>query len=902
MQLTLKLRFHTQFGQSLFVTGQHPLLGGGDLERALPLAYVNDEFWQVTLTIPNGTVIPEGGVVYNYVLRQADGSSTIDWGTDRVLTAGLLEPADVLIVDSWNAAGFPANAFYTEPFQQVLLRENQTGFTAGAPGQATHTFKVKAPLLARGQTLCLLGSAHALGSWDTLNPALLNRTPGEDYLSLAINLADELFPLEYKYGVYDLERRFLLAYEAGENRRLDGRHNAGQQVVLHDGFARLPADTWRGAGVAIPVFSLRSAQSFGVGEFTDLKRLADWCQQAGLKIIQILPVNDTTSTHTWADSYPYSAISAFALNPIYLNLADVATGANKTKLKKLEAERQRLNALPELDYSAVMKAKREFLKDIFPSQKAGTFRSQGYRDFFAGNKHWLAPFAVFCVLRDRYGTADARQWPAHRRCTPDEIAALTAEEAPDYDDIAFHFFVQYQLHRQLQEAADHAHERGIILKGDIAIGVSRNSADTWESPELYDLSVQAGAPPDPFSDKGQNWGFPTYNWPRMMGDGFNWWKRRFGQMGHYFDAFRVDHILGFFRIWSIPNHAVEGILGYFVPALPVRLEEFAERGIPFDRARHLEPFITDAVLTEMFGSAADSVRRTYLQPSTPGQYALRPEFASQRQVKQHFAALDDTDANQRLKQGLFDLISNVLFVETEAAGGRHLHCRFFMEKTASFRALDAQTQAQLRELYVDYFFRRQDGFWMQQAMQKLPALKRVTNMLICGEDLGLVPACVPDVMKGLGLLSLEIQRMPKNPGQTFSRPADAPYLSVVTPSTHDMSTIRGWWTEDAGLRQRFFNEELGLPGEAPADCSGALNEAVVRQHLASPAMWSIFQLQDLLGMDESLRRNDPHAERINIPAQPNHYWRYRMHLTLESLQNATRFNEHLRTLVRQNGR
>jgi 4-alpha-glucanotransferase len=251
---------------------------------------------------------------------------------------------------------------------------------------------------------------------------------------------------------------------------------------------------------------------------------------------------------------------------------------------------------------------------------------------------------------------------------------------------------------------------------------------------------------------------------------------------------------------------------------------------------------------------------------------------------------------------LFDLISNVLLLEVDGSDGRQFHFRFHIEKTTSFRALDAQTQGQLMDLYVDYFFRRQDSFWHQQALQKLPALKRVTNMLVCGEDLGLVPACVPDVMRDLGLLSLEIQRMPKTPGRTFSRPAEAPYLSVVTPATHDMSTIRGWWEENAQLTQQFYNEELGQAGTAPAKCSGALNEAVVRQHLASPAMWSIFQLQDLLGMDEALRRADVEVERINIPANTKHYWRYRMHLTVETLQSAVAFNAHLGSLLREHGR
>jgi 4-alpha-glucanotransferase len=244
------------------------------------------------------------------------------------------------------------------------------------------------------------------------------------------------------------------------------------------------------------------------------------------------------------------------------------------------------------------------------------------------------------------------------------------------------------------------------------------------------------------------------------------------------------------------------------------------------------------------------------------------------------------------------LISNVILLE---AGGK-LHFRFAMEQTSSFKGLPAETQARLRDLYVDYFFRRQDDFWRREAMQKLPALKRVTDMLICGEDLGLVPACVPEVMRELGFLSLEIQRMPKALGQEFSRPADAPYLSVVTPATHDMSTIRGWWEENPELTQRFFNHVLGLPGEAPKTAEPWIVQSAVRQHLASPAMWSIFQWQDLVGMDGGLRRENVAAERINVPGTPNFYWRYRQHLTLEKMLRADEFNSHLRQMLAESGR
>ena len=225
-----------------------------------------------------------------------------------------------------------------------------------------------------------------------------------------------------------------------------------------------------------------------------------------------------------------------------------------------------------------------------------------------------------------------------------------------------------------------------------------------------------------------------------------------------------------------------------------------------------------------------------------------------------------------------------------------------MENTPSFRYLDWNTQQQLKDLYVDFFYRRQDHFWKDEAMMKLPPLKESTNMLICGEDLGMVPACVPEVMKQLGILSLEIQRMPKDSQKEFFHPADAPYLSVITPSTHDMSTIRGWWEEDRGKTQRFFNHELGQWGDAPWFCEPWINKAIVIQHLYSPAMWSIFQLQDLLGMSESIRRENPHDERINVPANPKNYWKYRIHLTLEDLIGEKDFNEEFKGYIDSSGR
>ncbi|HEX3025080.1 MAG TPA: 4-alpha-glucanotransferase [Chitinophagaceae bacterium] len=899
LKITFQLKYRTQYGQNLYITGNHPLLGNGDTNKALPLRYLNEELWSISIEIDK-TV--NYAINYNYILQNADGTFSYDWGSDKTFNPSTTCADEILMLDSWNYAGYYENAFYSEAFKNVLLKSGYTKAKIAEPETFTHIFKIKAPLLTKGQTVFISGNANALNDWNKEKIILMSRAEGDDFYEVKLNLGNEMFPIAYKYGVYDIQKKKIVRYEDGNNRLLYNFLTGNKITVLNDGFAFLPNNTWKGTGVAIPVFSLRSEKSFGVGEFSDLKLLVDWAKQTGLKLIQILPINDTTATHTWQDSYPYAAISAFALHPIYLDLSKMVSDENKILLEDLEDDRIRLNILDAIDYETVLNTKIKFIKQIYPSQKDKTFASSSYKKYFETNKHWLIPYAVFCYLRDQNGTSDFNQWKAYKNYKAEDIAELTSEKSEVYNDIAINYFMQYHLHLQLKEANEYAHQNGIVLKGDIAIGIYRYGADAWQQTDLFNMNVQAGAPPDDFAVKGQNWGFPTYNWHRMREDGFAWWKSRFEQMNYYFDAFRIDHILGFFRIWSIPMHAVEGIMGHFVPAIPVHLNEFNSRGIWFDYNRYTKPFINDNVLWEIFGYDQEYVKNNFLNGDGFGNYALKPEFATQRQVEEYIAGWDKNDFANKIKLGLFDLISNVILFEAEGLNGQQYHFRFAMNSTSSFKNLDGNTQDQLNELYVNYFFRRQDDFWMKEALQKLPALKRVTNMLVCGEDLGLVPSCVPDVMRQLGLLSLEIQRMPKDPKKEFFHPDDAPYLSVITPSTHDMSTIRGWWEEDKIRIQKFYNHELGQWGEAPYYCEAWINKAIVVQHLNSPAMWSIFQLQDILGTNEMLRRNNPDEERINVPSNPKHFWRYRMHLTLENLLQQKTFNDEFAGYIKTSGR
>ncbi len=545
-----------------------------------------------------------------------------------------------------------------------------------------------------------------------------------------------------------------------------------------------PTGPWRGAGVALPVFALRSRNGLGVGEFPDLKLLVDWAVATGLKLVQVLPINDTVATHTWVDSYPYAAISVFALHPQYLSLDAIAPLQDSAARQEIEQLREEFNAKDFVDYEPVMNAKWKFVKLLYQQEKAKFLADPEFQAFRVEQASWLAPYAAFSALRDRFGTADFSQWPEEFR-TPAQVAELTREDGPDFDEFGVHFFTQFHLDKQLREAVNYARQHGVVVKGDLPIGIYRHSVDAWTQPELYHMHQQAGAPPDDFSVTGQNWRFPTYNWERMAEDGYAWWKQRMGTLARYFDALRIDHILGFFRIWEIPGHSVEGLLGHFSPALPLHQHEIEQRIGWFDYGRLVEPYIRWHMLQRIFHGQAQPVFDEFMEDADwHGAIRLKDFVRTQRQIERVFEekiAQDPSNADHYrwLRTGLYKLVNEVLFVPDDQQPDFY-HPRITLPLSQSFQELDEHTRGRLQDLYVDFFYRRHEEFWRQQGLVKLPPVRYATDMLICGEDLGMVPASVPGVMKALGILGLNIQRMPSNPATEFGHPGTAPYLSVVS--------------------------------------------------------------------------------------------------------------------------
>ncbi|MFT3911304.1 MAG: 4-alpha-glucanotransferase [Ferruginibacter sp.] len=887
MVIHFYIRYKTEFGQSLAIIINNSILKDNEPNTEVALQYLNDEYWHGSIDI--NKLSKRETITYQYILREHGGPGKTDQYENRMINIKKLDEKEINVFDDWQETAFEKTLFNTRPFLNVF-GQKKTKVKDSDSKNPSHIFEVKSNHLPDDKLLCITGSAKKMNNWETDKPLLLKKR--KDVWTIKLNLNKEDFPIEYKFGVYDINQKKIIHFEDGSNRLLNQQGDKTKLSLLRQ-FVNFKNHTWKGAGVNVQLSALKTKQSWGIGDFTDLNLLTDWAKATGTRLIQLLPINDTTANHDRRDSYPYSAISAFALHPVFLNIQKLATAVSLEFPDDLLDRIKELNDLPTLDYEAVSEIKKEAIRELYEKDKFSFKDDFAFFDFFDLNRHWLVPYAAFCYLRDKYKTADFNQWPEYNVYDEDSIQEFVSPEHEYYDEIAIHYFTQFHLHLQLLDAVEYAHKHTVILKGDLPIGVGRFSVDTWMNPQLFHMDMQAGAPPDAFAVKGQNWSFPTYNWELMQQNDYAWWRQRMEHMSNYFDAIRIDHVLGFFRIWSIPMHAIDGIFGMFMPTHPLYSYDFETSGIHFNEDRFCKPWITDNTINEIFGEDASWVRETFFDGNS-----YKEKYNTQRKIEAFFK---NDPARIHVQQGLFDLLANVILLKDEKHAHQY-HFRIAMQQTASYKNFSGHDQYILNELYRKYFFETQNELWFKEAQTKLDAIQRSTNMLICAEDLGMVPDMVEDVLKTREILALQVQRMPKVSTENFTHPANAPYLCVVTPSTHDMSTLREWWEEDRKSTQDFYNHFLGQYGTAPFYCEPWISKDIIKQHLQSPAMWAIFLLQDIMGMHEGIRRENPKDERINFPADPNHYWNYRMHITLEALLEQEKFSEEMRSIIEGAGR
>lgn len=893
MNLKFNINYRTRFGEELVLN-----IINGDTEARYRMMTADGERWTFKLNLPAQK--HQSTLVYYYEVERGGQKIRCEWTTIRhMLELTAVHGASYTVFDRWS--DIPEDSYlYSSAFTNCVRGREPQPIQQSSFG-ATVRLLVRAPQLRSDDRLAVIGEGDALGNWDATKAIPMTEHQFNEWV---VDIDTSKFTdrkLEFKFIAVNTKNQSASLWETGYNRTIELPLIEQKEVIVYNlDQAFFPLYNVRLAGTLVPVFSLRSEGSFGVGDFGDLKSMINLVYATGQRVLQILPVNDTTTTHSWQDSYPYSCISIFAIHPQYVDLRQLPALTNAKQRNDFEALREQLNALPQIDYEQVNTAKIKYLRLLFAQEGSKVLSSKGFKQFMLQAGSWLVPYAQYCVLRDKYGTACFSQWPDHNTWNEADRNKLLRISSQEYHEASFWYYVQYILHNQLLEAHQYARKKHVILKGDIPIGVSRYGCDVWTEPRYFNLNGQAGAPPDDFSVNGQNWGFPTYNWDAMLKDGCQWWIRRFQNMAQYFDAYRIDHVLGFFRIWEIPVNAVHGLLGQFQPALGMTREEIESYGLSFLEHQFCDPFIANWVLDRIFHERADEVKTKYLDYDHDDIWKLKPAYDTQRKIEKAFDGVTD-EHELHLRDGLYSLVSDVLFVRDHKDNSK-FHPRISAQFNFTYEALYDNDKAAFNRLYNDYFYRRNNQFWYDEAMKKLPVLVQATRMLVCAEDLGMVPDCVSWVMNELRVLSLEIQSMPKDPHVRFGHLNRNPYRSVCTFSTHDMPTLRQWWDEDISRTQDYFNSMLYHEGPAPHPLPGWLARDIVSRQLASPSMLCVLSIQDWLAMDERLRLKDADAERINIPANPHYYWRYRMHVSIEKLMNDASFTENVRDLVKQSGR
>lgn len=890
MILHFHLHYRTVFGEQI---GIQYMLQNDDNEHTHYFQTNDGENWVGALELKDKTSIS-----YKYILFKNEIIFQKEWGKNRVLSD--VASGDIYIEDKWRPRANEYNAFLSTAFtKSIFRREHQEVVQTKQQkkGKNTLTICLNSATIQPHLKFGIIGNIPELGSWH--KPVIMDETAFPLWKT-TLPLESHGLHIEYKYVVVDPMDQSIKVWEDGANRKCHYVLNqkTNQHIVITDEKFQYKDALWKGAGVAIPVFSLRSHQGFGIGEFSDLKLLSDWATHTGLKIVQVLPVNDTIANKTWQDSYPYAAISVFALHPLYIHIQSIAHFKSKSDHKAFINTQAELNKNTTVDFEKVLDAKFKFLRILFNQEYKAFTQDNSIQDFIEKNSEWLKPYATFCHLRDKNGTCNFNLWPEYSTYSADIIDTLCCEKYESFKEIEFYYFIQYHADKQLTEARDYARSKSVVIKGDLPIGIYRYSCDAWVAPQLFNMNEQAGAPPDDYSTLGQNWGFPTYNWSVMATDGFMWWKKRMQMLNRYFDALRIDHILGFFRIWQIPYQHVEGTLGMFNPRLPLSVDEIRSYGIYGDLTRFYKPYITEELLNRFFGNDAQKVFDVFFERDDFGKIGFKSSFDTQRKISDFIVQNEEF---KKYEKHLLNILTEVLLIPEPDSNMSMFNPRITLSTTHSYHQLDHNYKSAISRIHDDYYFYRHDEYWRQQAIWKLPAILDASDMLICGEDLGMIPNSVPGVMRDMNIMTLEIQRMPK--GNTkFGQVRSYPYFSVCSPSCHDMSTIRGWWENDHENAKDFYYNYLHWQGYTPMTCSENIVSAIVEDHLSSPSMLAIFPLQDLVGMDAHLRRPISTEEQINEPSNPKHYWKFRFHIPIEDLLQTHELNEKIKVMVMNAGR
>lgn len=818
MIIRFSINYETKWGEELYITGSSNELGNNKISEAFKLSRGEGQNWEGEIKFDSAK---ERSLSYRYFVKTSDGQLYFEAGNERIIAVSTSTRA-INAMDQWQGNNADA-PFLTAPFNQVFYGKGSTTYTQTHIQNNELIIKVTIPNVRYEDEIKVCGNIPELGNWELSKAVRMVRAAGVKW-EANIQLERETEQqIEYKFIRVSRQENENsdIEWEEGENRCIVipeiKKHNS---IIIEHAGSRLSVAHPKFKGCSVPVFSLKSKNSSGIGDFNDIKLLVDWASANNLSIIQLLPINDTSEYMNQRDSYPYNCISVFALHPIYLNLDSMGSLKDKKLAKEIKREAVSLNHLVFLDYEEVLDLKSRFFRAIFEQEKENTFAEPGFYNFKKENKHWLYPYATFCVLRDKNKSAEFGKWGEESVYSKERVFSLSGYAKEYKNEIDYYIFLQYHAHKQMLEVKEYAHAKNVALKGDLPIGVARHGVDAWQFPSLFNFGMQAGAPPDAFSDKGQNWGFPTYNWENMEKDNYSWWRERLKHMSKYFDAYRIDHVLGFFRIWEIPISTAESSKGHFSPSLPYSAKE----------------------IYDMTGLEAAKNKALFIEDSD------KPNF--------YHPAIKALNSDQYKKLS-----------EPARKKVEKLHNDFFYHRNEKLWYDNAMKKLQQLIAATNMLPCAEDLGMLSESVGKC-----LKDLKILSLEVQSMPKMGMDNGTGIG----DPQKYPYLSVCTTSTHDIETLRMWLGRRLHQVATPKK--TEENSSNKSKLKKVLLLPDATPQECREVINE-----NLNSSSMLVILPLQDWLSTNPKARSKYPESERINNPTNSNNYWRYRMEINLEEL-------------------
>ncbi|MCQ2576422.1 MAG: 4-alpha-glucanotransferase [Treponema sp.] len=664
-------------------------------------------------------------------------------------------------------------------------------------------------------------------------------------------------------------------------------------------------------GVVVPLGAIYTKENSIIGEFADLIPFSEFCKKANIKIIQLLPVNDTGT-----QSSPYSGLSAFALHPIYIRLNEVPGftelyETNQKFKKDYTAFVKAHKYTNRYDYDEILNSKNYFLREIYNASETGTSgkASDELKKFIKANP-WVTTYSVYKNLKWKYMQASWKSWDkADQKKSAEEITALWNDKKLAKEHL-FYVWTQFIAAQQFEAAVKAVHQQGILLKGDMPILMNEDSCDAWAYPQYFNQDLRAGSPADGENPTGQNWGFPTYNWKNLKADNYCWWIDRLKSAEKYYDAYRLDHILGFFRIWAIPSGDCNALNGHTEPYAFIKKDELYELGFDDDRIRWLsQPHVPTSVIEDVTWNheVAHNILETLCDRIGNEELWLfnKKVTGSQYIWDCDLSSFVDDSAAYRIKDALVNYWSNRTLLEV--AKNKFVPMWTY-NKSTSWGTLNAQEITQLTEMF-DKLNKKNEKLWAKQADEIFTAICSSVKMKACGEDLGVGIACVPEVMEKHNILGLRVIRWSRKwseEGQPYVPFEDYTPLSVATTSVHDSSTIRQWFeaepelpflkskeTVSAESTKEAIKEELTFTPEIAC--------TIMKECGKSASMWYISPLQDFLYINKKYWLENSDDERINVPGTVNKFnWTYRLPVSLEDLNKDKKLIEQIKDITKRN--